>query len=147
MDAVALLAAARKAGVKVTVNGAQLVLEGDALTPDLVASFKAVKPELIALLREARRSEIGHAFAEVFTRLSALYDGDLVGALWSRVTATAPVLARSVHCAEKALDAAALAYTNGDAPTDAQFRACLAWFERVWCAAISTINKETTDVS
>ena len=50
MSALALLTAARDAGVKVTVEGANLVLEGDALTDDMVASFKAAKPEVLRLL-------------------------------------------------------------------------------------------------
>jgi hypothetical protein len=49
MNALAILTNARNHGVKVTVDGDQLVLEGD-ITPEMVASFKANKPEILKLL-------------------------------------------------------------------------------------------------
>ena len=50
MNALALLTEAREAGVKVTVDGTRIVLEGDGLTNEMVASFKANKPEILRLL-------------------------------------------------------------------------------------------------
>ncbi|MGO9291334.1 MAG: hypothetical protein ACLP66_10340 [Polyangia bacterium] len=49
MNARAILTDARDRGIKVTVDGDKLVLEGD-ITPELVASFKANKPEILKLL-------------------------------------------------------------------------------------------------
>jgi hypothetical protein len=50
MNALAILTAARDAGVKVTVDGTKIILEGDGLTDELVASFKANKPAILKLL-------------------------------------------------------------------------------------------------
>lgn len=51
MNALALLTEAFEAGIKVTVvDGTKLALEGDALTEEMVASFKAAKPEVLRLL-------------------------------------------------------------------------------------------------
>jgi hypothetical protein len=49
MNALAILTDARDHGVKVTVDGDKLILEGD-ITPEMVASFKANKPEILKLL-------------------------------------------------------------------------------------------------
>jgi hypothetical protein len=50
MNALALLTEARDAGVKVTVEGTKIVLEGDGLTDKLVAGFKANKPKILKAL-------------------------------------------------------------------------------------------------
>jgi hypothetical protein len=50
MNALALLTDARDHGVKVTVDGDRLILEGDGLTDEMVARFKASKPEILRLL-------------------------------------------------------------------------------------------------
>jgi hypothetical protein len=51
MNALALLTEAFEAGIRVTVDGARLVLEGEALTEGIVASFKEAKPEILQLMR------------------------------------------------------------------------------------------------
>jgi hypothetical protein len=50
MNALALLTEARDAGVKVTVDGTKIVLEGDGLTDAMVASFREAKPEILKVL-------------------------------------------------------------------------------------------------
>ena len=50
MNALAILTDARDHGVKVTVDGDRLILEGDGLTDEMVASFKANKPAILKLL-------------------------------------------------------------------------------------------------
>jgi hypothetical protein len=50
MNALALLTEAFEAGIKISAEGTRLVLEGEALTDAMVASFKAAKPEVLALL-------------------------------------------------------------------------------------------------
>jgi hypothetical protein len=49
MNALAVLTDARDHGVKVTVDGDKLILEGD-ITPEMVATFTANKPEILQLL-------------------------------------------------------------------------------------------------
>ena len=49
MTALAVLTDARDRGVKVTVEGDKIILEGE-ITPDIVATFKAHKSEILKLL-------------------------------------------------------------------------------------------------
>ena len=49
MNALAILTDARDHGVQVTVDGDKLILEGD-ITPEMVATFTANKPEILRLL-------------------------------------------------------------------------------------------------
>ncbi len=143
MTALALLAAARARGVDLTPAGDRIRLDGPAAARDeLRPLVVACKPELLSLLREARSAEVGQAFADAFVRLSARYDGDLVGRLWPAVCEGCPTLARQIDSAERALDAEALAFVNGDAPTPDQFGACQAWFERLWSEAIKAVTEE-----
>ena len=52
------LAAAKTAGVKITLDGDGLILEADPLPPDIVVLLKRVKPDLLRVLagREAARA-------------------------------------------------------------------------------------------
>ena len=52
------LAAAKAAGVTITLDGDGLILEADPLPPDIVALLKTVKPDLLRVLagREAARA-------------------------------------------------------------------------------------------
>jgi hypothetical protein len=50
VNALALLTQARELGITMRVEGSKLILEGDALGDELIASFKAAKPEVIRLL-------------------------------------------------------------------------------------------------
>jgi hypothetical protein len=56
MNALAILTDARDHGVKVTVEGDKLILEGD-ITPKMVATFKANKPAILKVLAAATGSE------------------------------------------------------------------------------------------
>ncbi len=56
MNALAILTDARDHGVKVTVDGDKLILEGD-ITPEMVASFKANKPAILRLLAAVSDTE------------------------------------------------------------------------------------------
>jgi hypothetical protein len=62
MNAPALkaLAAAKTAGVTITLDGDGLILEADPLPPDIVALLRTVKPDLLPVLagREAARSAL-----------------------------------------------------------------------------------------
>ena len=49
MTALAILTEARDQGIKVTVDGDKLILEGD-ITPEMVATFKANKPAIMKVL-------------------------------------------------------------------------------------------------
>jgi hypothetical protein len=49
MNALAILTDARDHGIQVTVDGDKLILEGD-ITPEMVATFTANKPEILRLL-------------------------------------------------------------------------------------------------
>ena len=54
------LAAAKTAGVKITLDGDGLILEADPLPPDIVALLRTVKPELLLILagREAAQAAL-----------------------------------------------------------------------------------------
>ena len=54
------LAAAKSAGVKITLDGDGLILEADPLPPDIVALLRTVKPDLLRVLagREAARAAL-----------------------------------------------------------------------------------------
>ena len=57
------LAAAKSAGVKITLDGDALILEADPLPPDIVALLRTVKPDLLRVLasREAARAALNAA--------------------------------------------------------------------------------------
>ena len=57
------LAAAKTAGVKITLDGDGLILEADPLASDIVALLKTVKPDLLRVLasREAARAALNAA--------------------------------------------------------------------------------------
>lgn len=142
MSPLALLAYAQSLGVTLTASGDHVCLDGPAAARDeLRPLVAAAKPELLALLREARRAEVGQAFAGVYARLSAMYPDALTARLWATVRERCPALARQIDNAERALDAAALAFVNGDAPTDGPFKAAQGWWERLWCEAIVAVNE------
>lgn len=50
-DAIELLDTLRRAGIRVALDGEDLVCDG-ALTPDMVQGLRAAKPEIVALLRD-----------------------------------------------------------------------------------------------
>jgi hypothetical protein len=57
------IAAAKSAGVKITLDGDGLILEADPLPPDIVALLRTVKPDLLRVLasREAARAALNAA--------------------------------------------------------------------------------------
>jgi hypothetical protein len=57
------LAAAKTAGVKITLDGDGLILEADPLPPDIVALLRTVKPDLLRVLagREAAKAALSTA--------------------------------------------------------------------------------------
>jgi hypothetical protein len=110
---------------------------------ELRETIRELKQELVSLLRSQRQTEVSAAFAQAFARLGNLYDGDLVGSLWERITTECPTLARSIDAAEAAADGAALAYQQGEAPDSSRFMATLAEWESRWREAIEAITGDT----
>jgi hypothetical protein len=57
------IAAAKSAGVRITLDGDGLILEADPLPPDIVALLRTVKPDLLRVLasREAARAALNAA--------------------------------------------------------------------------------------
>jgi hypothetical protein len=56
MNALAILTDAHDHGVKVTVEGDKIILEGD-ITPEMVATFKANKPAIMKVLAAVPATE------------------------------------------------------------------------------------------
>jgi hypothetical protein len=107
---------------------------------ELREAIREHKTELVSLLRAQRQAEVSGAYSEAFTRLGALYDGDLVGSLWERITTEHPALASAINTAEAASDAAAVAYQSGTAADSGPFLAALATWERAWAEAIAAVT-------
>jgi hypothetical protein len=125
-------------------GGDHITLEGPKAARDEVReTIRAVKPEVVTLLRDGRRAEVSTGFAEAFARLGNLYDGDLVGSLWARIVAEHPALASAINTAEAASDAAALSYQSGAAPDAGPFLAALATWEAAWREAIAVVTAST----
>ena len=61
------LAAAKSAGVKITLDGDGLILEADPLPPDIVALLRTVKPDLLRVLagREGARAALNSSVLKV----------------------------------------------------------------------------------
>lgn len=142
MTALGVLSLCAARGVKLVLeNGDRITLEGPQIARDEVReTIRAVKPEVLALLRAQRQAEVSAAFAEAFARLGNLYDGDLVGSLWERITTERPTLARSIDSAEAASDAAAVAYQSGTVADSSQFLTCLSTWETAWTEAIAAVT-------
>jgi len=138
MTALGVLSLCAARGVKLVLEGGdRITLEGPQAARDEVReTIRAVKPEVVTLLRSQRQNEVATTFAEAFSRLGNLYDGDLVGSLWTRITTEHPTLARAIDTTEIAADGAALAYQQGGAVDSSAFLACLATWERAWADAI-----------
>ena len=85
----------------------------------------------------ARQAEVSHAWADAFSRLSALYPDSLAGKLWTEVEATLPDLAGTIDAAERAADVDAFDYQAGRVATPDTFLACLATWEASWREAIA----------
>jgi hypothetical protein len=125
-------------------GGHHITLEGPKAARDEVReTIRAVKPEVVTLLRDGRRAEVSTGFAQAFARLGNLYDGDLVGSLWARIVAEHPALGHAIDVAEKAADLAALAYQSGTTPDAGPFLAALATWEARWREAIEAVTGDT----
>ena len=142
MTALGVLSLCASRGVKLILEGEdRITLEGPQAARDEVReTIRAVKPEVVTLLRSQRQAEVSAAFAQAFARLGNLYDGDLVGSLCARIVGERPTLARAINTAEAAADAAALAYQQGTAPDSTQFLAALAIWEGAWREAIAAVT-------
>jgi plasmid stabilization system protein ParE len=142
MTALGVLSLCAARGVKLVLEGGDhITLEGPQAARDEVREVvRAIKPEVVTLLRDGRRAEVSTGFAQAFARLGNLYDGDLVGSLWARITTEHPALGHAIDTAEQAADVAAVAYQSGDAPDAGPFLACLASWERAWAEAIAAVT-------
>jgi len=145
MTALGVLSLCAARGVKLVLEGGdRITLEGPQAARDEVReTIRAVKPEVVTLLRSQRQNEVATTFAEAFSRLGNLYDGDLVGSLWARITTEHPTVASTINAAEAAADAAALSYQSGDTPDAAPFMAALATWEAAWREAIAVVTAST----
>jgi len=128
-EALLTLCASRGLRLSPAGDGVRVVGPKDART-ELREAIREHKTELVSLLHSRRQGEVSGAYSAAFSRLSNLYDGDLVGSLWTRIVQEHPALARSIDLAEAASDAAALSYQGGEAPDSGPFLACLStWSE------------------
>jgi hypothetical protein len=147
VTALALLSHCAGLGVKLVLEGEdRITLEGPKAARDSVReAVRAVKPEVLALLRAHRQTVVSNAYSEAFARIAQLYPDDLIGRLWSRITTDHPALARSIDMAEMAADGAALAFQAGAAPDSSVFLACLESWESTWREAITVASGTTCD--
>jgi hypothetical protein len=133
------LCAARGLRLSPAGDGVRVVGPKDART-ELREAISQHKVELVSLLRGRRQGEVSAAYSAAFSRLGALYDGDLVGTLWARIVDQHPALARAVDVAEQAADLAAVAYQSGTAADSSQFLTTLAEWEARWREAIAAVT-------
>jgi hypothetical protein len=142
MTALGVLSLCAARGVKLVLEGDdRITLEGPQAARDEVReTIRAVKPEVVTLLRGQRQAEVSTAYAEAFSRLSNMYSANLMGTLWKRVTTEHPALARAIDTAEAASDVAAVAYQQGDAPDAGPFLACLKTWETAWREAVEAVT-------
>jgi ribosomal protein S14 len=144
VTALSILAQATAAGLTLRPAGDKIRFKPVGnMTAELQAALVEHKQEVLELLRGQRQAEVSAFYSQAFTRLSALYDGDLVGTLWSRIVDEHPTLARGIDTAEAACDLAALSYQNGTAPDSAPFLATLAEWEGRWREAIGAVTAST----
>ena len=141
MTASALLTLCASRGLRLAPagDGVRVVGPKDTRT-DLREAIREHKTELVSLLRAQRQGEVSAAFAQAFARLGNLYDGDLVGSLWERITTECPTLARSIDTAEAAADGAAAAYQQGTVADSSQFLTALAEWEGRWAEALAAVT-------
>jgi hypothetical protein len=149
MTALGVLSLCAARGVKLVLEGGdRITLEGPQTARDEVReTIRAVKPEVVTLLRLQRQAEVSAAYSEAFGRISTLYPDAMAGALWTCIVAEQPALARSIDMAEMTADGAAVAYQQGGALDSSAFLSCLAEWEARWREGIAAVTASTDTCS
>jgi hypothetical protein len=125
MSAAALLVEARAAGVTVTREGDDLRVRG-RLTSNLHERLVALKPELVALLRDHRQVETSRAWSDAYARL---------GGSWPGRSRVASSLLQRIELAEAEAERLTLAYRAGTATFEGLRTALTCWEDLVRSAA------------
>jgi hypothetical protein len=125
MSAAGLLVEARAAGLTISPAGDDLRVRG-RLTGDLRERLTALKPELVALLREHRQAETSDAWSAAYWRIRGRWPGRAL---------VAPVLLEAIDTAEADAEQATLGYRAGTASFEAFTTALGAWEDLTRSAA------------